>query len=135
MDAIYNPRSRAFCLTLFTKKEKLDEWQRVLNTMTVDYAVWQEEFTKNKKNHIQAYVYFASAKTFQRMKKLFPGGHIEVARGSAMSNKRYCQKADSAVPNGLRGERGRWWRCYIDLEYWNRAEFHGVANEWNRLTQ
>ncbi len=123
MDAIYNPRSRAWCGTLFTKDKSIETWQTILNTMTVDYAVWQEESTKTGNHHIQMYVYWASAKTLQRMKKIFPGAHLEVARGSAMSNKKYCQKAASAVPNGVRGERGAWWRCYIDLLEWNQEEW------------
>ncbi len=119
----YNPRSRAWVMTLFPTNKTLAAWQKIMETINVDYAVWQEEQTKDKKNHFQVYVYWASAKTFQRMKKLFPGAHIEVARGSAMSNKKYCQKATSAVPNGMRGERGAWWRCYIDLLEWNREEW------------
>ncbi len=119
MDAIYNPRSRAYCLTLHESAKTMAAWQTILNTMTCDYAVWQEETTKSGKHHIQAYVYWASAKTYQRMKKIFPGAHIEVARGSAMSNKKYCQKAASAVPNGVAGERGAWWKCYIDMLDWH----------------
>ncbi len=116
MDAIYNPRSRAWCITMFSKNKSIEAWQHILDTITCDYAVWQEEHTKKDKEHIQAYVYWASAKTLQRMKKIFPGAHLEVARGSAMSNKKYCQKATSAVPNGVHGERGAWWKCYIDFE-------------------
>ncbi len=97
-------RSRGWCLTINNPK---DGDYRILDTITCDYVVYQtEKGTANHTKHIQAFIYFNSAKTFGRMKRIFNTAHMEIARGSANENKEYCTKEDTRDPNGRRNERG-----------------------------
>ena len=58
--------------------------------------------------HTHIYLHFDNARSFKRIKSLFPEAHIEVARGSAIANREYIQKAgkwaddpksDTSVPD------------------------------------
>lgn len=98
-----NLRSRAWIMTIH---KDLPNSVRKLETMNFEYVVWQTETTQKGGLHLQIYLYWKSARTFKRMKTLFPGAHIEIARGSAASNKAYCTKEKSKVVGASAGERG-----------------------------
>lgn len=62
--------------------------------------------------HLQGYVYFANARTPASVRRLLPGCHISIARGSYESNFDYCskggdytQRGDPPVPPGEQGAR------------------------------
>ncbi|GAC77752.1 replication protein, partial [uncultured marine virus] len=99
-------RNRAFCLTWndgdTTRAYKLN----ILNTVACDYIIYQEEIGENGNHHFQGYVYFPNGKTLERVRAIFPGCNIEVARRSPKINKEYCSKLDTRAPGGAAAERG-----------------------------
>lgn len=56
------------------------------------YLIYQYEFGESKTLHIQAYMQFASAVSFDKLRGLLPGAHLEPARGRPASNIHYCSK-------------------------------------------
>jgi len=42
--------------------------------------------------HIQGYIYFNNAKTLEKVRKLIPRAHIEIARGTCLKNQIYTSK-------------------------------------------
>lgn len=51
-----------------------------------------EKGDKEETPHIQGYVFFKKKKRLSFLKKLWPRGHFEVARGSPQQNYAYCSK-------------------------------------------
>lgn len=66
------------------------------NTRYYTYQVEQAPSTGHY--HLQGYVVFENSKRFAGVQKLIPKAHIEPAKGNAVQNKAYCQKAESRVP-------------------------------------
>lgn len=63
-----------------------------------------------QRQHHQGYIEFKDAKTFSKMKKYFPGVHIEKAKADADKNITYCTKEDKDAfrhgdPTGQQGRR------------------------------
>lgn len=56
--------------------------------------------------HFQCYIRWKNAKTFSRMKKLFPRAHLKVARGTDKDNKKYCSKEEVLMEKGEPSEQG-----------------------------
>lgn len=84
-----NPRSRAWCLTLWSEPA-YDQIQMKY----LCYGV--ESCPTTGKTHWQSYVYFYNAKTFSQCKKYFgEDAHIEASRGNPEQNKAYCSKDTS----------------------------------------
>lgn len=64
----------------------------------ISYAVWQRErCPKTGRDHFQAYVEFKTQLAFSAAKEVFPGAHIEPARGTAAENQAYCTKDESRI--------------------------------------
>lgn len=57
--------------------------------------------------HFQCYIRWKNAKTFPRMKKLFPRAHLKVARGTDQDNKKYCSKEEVLIEKGECSAQGR----------------------------
>lgn len=90
-----NTRSRAWCFTLNNFVEHgWSNWRDRLSRLpNVKYLVCEEEVGNEGTPHLQGYVNFLNARTFDSMKKFFDNfAHIEVARGDAFDNKKYCTK-------------------------------------------
>ena len=88
-------RSRAWCFTLNNFiAHGWDNWRDRLSRLpNVKYLVCEEEVGKEGTPHLQGYVSFINARTFESMSKFFEGfAHLETARGNALDNKKYCTK-------------------------------------------
>jgi len=48
--------------------------------------------------HVQGFIQYINAKNFSYVKNMFPGAHLEIARGTGVENKEYCSKPDSRDP-------------------------------------
>jgi len=95
-----SPSYKNWC---FTINSPVPEDEVKLNTVEVQYMVWQVEAGTNI--HIQGYVQLLSRKTLKGIKQfLVPRGHYEAARGSPEDNRTYCTKPESRVRPGM--ERG-----------------------------
>nr|AIR91926.1 Replicase-associated protein [Melon chlorotic mosaic alphasatellite] len=101
-------QSRNWCFTLFSYVlplfSSLPEW--------AEYLVFQEEqCSSTGRKHIQGFV---TLKRSQRLsflkKKLGDGVHLEIAKGSASSNRDYCTKDDTRASGpwefGVLAEQG-----------------------------
>lgn len=56
------------------------------------YYCGSDEVGEQGTPHTHVYVYCSGAVRFERMKKLFPPAHFELARGTSQENKEYIQK-------------------------------------------
>jgi hypothetical protein len=76
--------------------------------LEVEYMiVGREHFNDpDKTPHFQCYIRWKNAKTFSRMKKLFPRAHLKVARGTDKDNKKYCSKEEVLIEKGEASEQG-----------------------------
>jgi len=101
---IPNPRrSRAF---VFTWNNYPDNYAGLLDAIPVRYIVAGEEIAPATGTpHLQGYVYFPNARTETSVRRLLPGCHIEVARGSHQQADRYCRKTrdEDEQPNEVMG--------------------------------
>jgi hypothetical protein len=60
-----------------------------------DYAIWQLEKGQQGTLHLQAYVRYANAVSFNTAKKTYPTAHIEVAKGTPDQCIAYSSKEDT----------------------------------------
>lgn len=91
-----NVRSRDWCYTLnnYTAEEieRIDELQNVCQ-----YSVYGKEVGESGTPHLQAYIYFANARTFSSIKKLLPDRcHIEKTKGTPKDASNYCKKGEQS---------------------------------------
>lgn len=82
-------RSRGWCFTI--NNDDPNDLDEVL-LLNCTYIVFGFEEGEEGTNHIQGYVHFANARTMIQVKTLLSRAHLEVARGSAHDNYKYCTK-------------------------------------------
>lgn len=89
-----NTRSRArgyvFTVNNYTESETqsiLEFCKKNAKSWILGYEVGEEGTP-----HIQGYMYFENARTFESIKKAIPRAHIEKAKGSTEDNFKYCSK-------------------------------------------
>jgi len=118
-------RARGWCFTWH--EEKLEP---VWDEKVMDYLVYQKELTKTGGEHWQGFVYFKNPRRMGGVSKLFPGAHLEVARGTGEQNKQYCTKTDSRAPGASPQEFGRCPKSgdRTDLKEIARVVWSGVSN-------
>lgn len=89
-----NFRARGWCFTWNNYHEVstyLDTLE-LLKSMCRYYAFGFEVAPTTATRHIQGYVYFKNARTFDQMKLILPDVHLEKANRSPKDNHRYCSK-------------------------------------------
>lgn len=62
----------------------------------IKYIIYQGEYTKDMKKHIQGYIQFHDKKRYEYVKKLLGDTtlHLEPAKGTPQQNKEYCSKTE-----------------------------------------
>lgn len=94
-------RSRDYC---YTVNNYSDEDITQLNALANDalYLVYGKEVAPTTgTTHLQGYVYFKNAKSFERVKKLLPkGAHIEATQGTPEQASAYCKKEGDYQEHG-----------------------------------
>jgi hypothetical protein len=101
-------RARAFCLTVQVADDE-SQWEAVFEDKfhSAEWSVRQLEVAPSTgQRHIQAAVYYASARSFSAVKKDFPGAHVESMRGTCQQSKDYCTKEDTRAPGTQPVETG-----------------------------
>lgn len=105
-------RSRSYCFTLNNPDE--DEvlvpqsWEEKYK-----YLVYQLEEGEAGTRHLQGYIAFNNPLDFDTFRKYFPGerAHIEVAKGTAKQNRKYCTKEEGRLDGpwefGVMPEQGK----------------------------
>lgn len=84
---------KAYCFTLNNFSE--DEYEKIVESLDEHciYFIIGKEVGESGTPHLQGYCLFKRAYRFDTIKdRFFPRCHIEVAAGSAQSNRRYCSK-------------------------------------------
>lgn len=82
-------KARAFVFTL--NNHQLDEIDPI-KKLNTDYQIIGDEVGESGTPHLQGYLHFSSSVSFKTIQKAIPRAHIEVAKGSASSNRTYCSK-------------------------------------------
>lgn len=87
-------RHRAWCFTLNNYTEE-DVSAVVAEAADTEYLVFGREVGDSGTPHLQGYVRFVHPRTFTGIKARpgFRRAHLEVARGTAQENRRYCTKS------------------------------------------
>lgn len=121
-------RSRAFCYT-FNNPPVGFEFAFALLATT--YHIYGKEIAPTTGTpHLQGYMYFKNAISFVALlKKLPPGIHLEIAKGTADDNMKYCKKEGDYVEFGIppmsSKEKGQ-----LNIERWTLSR---VAAEEGRF--
>lgn len=90
-------RSRSFC---YTWNNYPEGHGAILDQVQCRYIIYGREVGESGTPHLQGYVYFINAKTVQAVRRILPGCHIEIARGSFAQNHEYCSKQGDFVARG-----------------------------------
>lgn len=115
-------RSRSYCFTI-NNYDAADEAAVKSLASCSRYLVCGRERGESGTPHLQGYVYFDSARSFNAVKKSLSKAHIEVARGTAESNRAYCTKQEDFDEYGVIPSQGQ--RTDIDVV---RDELRAGAN-------
>lgn len=83
-------RSRRFSFTINNYEEK--EIELLMTLFSNDLYIMGREVGKKGTPHIQGYVEFKNARSYDSLKKIMPTAHIEKARGNRKKNFIYCSK-------------------------------------------
>lgn len=88
-------RSKNWLLTIFDLTKSLEDY---FKQAQCKYLIGQtEQCPSTERRHYQVYLEFHERKTFGKVKKLFPGAHIECRRGSQIQAINYCSKEETRV--------------------------------------
>lgn len=96
-----NQNNGQFKNVCFTSFNMDIEWE-TLNIAEIDkkqsikYLVYQGEYTKDGKKHIQGFIQFTAKKRMEQIKKLFGDNtlHIEPMKGTPLQASNYCKKVE-----------------------------------------
>lgn len=98
--------SRAFCITDF--ELDLGFWMAFWRDLKPRYLLAGEETCPSTgKTHWQMYLYFNSAKSYKKIKRLTKPRHIEICHGSPGQNHVYCTKENIEFEWGNRPAQGK----------------------------
>lgn len=110
-------RNRNYCFTLNNYTE--DEYQSII-TIECRYLIVGREIGEQGTPHLQGYVAFRDAISFENARRRLVRAHITVALGDALSNFEYCSKSGSFLERGSRpGTPKDGGRC--EIERWDAA--------------
>nr|WPR18742.1 MAG: replication polyprotein [Chemarfal virus 96] len=93
-------RSRGWCLTVNNYTE--EEWYdlKLVGTQQTQKFCLGKETGAQGTPHIQGYLYFANARTFEQVKLMCGRAHWEKAKGNPSQNRDYCSKEGDYVEGG-----------------------------------
>lgn len=90
-------KARAFVFTLNNYTE--DDRVAVLNSVC-KYMVVGKEVGEQGTPHLQGYIHYGTQKSVATLRGLIPRAHIEVAKGNASDNQKYCSKGGDFEERG-----------------------------------
>lgn len=94
-------RHRGFCFTDFDLNEDF------LKGIPCEYLVFgRETCPETKRQHLQGYIYFNTAKSFAACRKILAPRHVVPAVGTAEQNFTYCSKEGDFEEIGIRPAQG-----------------------------
>lgn len=108
-------RTRGYCLTInnYTQDDE-DRLRRVIDEQCT-YGIYGKEIGEQCATpHLQSYIQFVKKVDFNKVKKLFPTAHIELAKGTAKQNRTYCSKEGKVYEKGQIVESGDKFKQIVD---------------------
>jgi len=91
-------RARAYCFTVNNPSEDEVLVPQSWDVASYNYLVYQLEEGAEGTRHLQGYVQFTNPKDFDTFCKWFPRRpHVEVAKGTAKQNRKYCTKSEGRI--------------------------------------
>jgi hypothetical protein len=92
-------RVKNWCFTAFNNLEQYEDINNIIQRdkkQTIKYIIYQGEYTKDNKKHIQGFIQFTTQKEMTFVKKLLNDNtaHLEVMRGSPEQASNYCKKTE-----------------------------------------
>jgi hypothetical protein len=90
-------RCRGWCLTVNNPEKTDSEMKDYLNTMGLEYCIFQRERGEKGTEHLQMYLEFNNAHGFASVKKAFPTAHIEARKGTKTQARDYCKKTPTSI--------------------------------------
>jgi len=114
-----SPRSRAWCFTLNNYEDA--DCGRIAALACRYVIIGKEVAPGTGTPHLQGYIYFENARSLGGVRRLLPGCHLSVARGTPDQNRVYCSKEGDFVEMGVLpadptaqgdGEVDRWDAAY-----------------------
>jgi len=97
---VNNMRGRAWCATI--NNYTMNDYARATSYAKATYGIVGKETGKNGTPHLQIYWRFDNALRFSTLKTAFPTAHLELAKGDAAANIKYCSKEGSFIEFGER---------------------------------
>ncbi len=128
MELNNNARSRCWCFTLNNHTEnEVAHLHGNIFEACIDFAA-QEEISESGTPHIQGYLHFQHAKSFQFMKDSLPRAHFEPAR-KWQAARQYCLKSKSR--NGRQWEKNKkvnwvkptWEEYFAEFQEWHNRRY------------
>lgn len=97
-------RHRAWCITV--NNYNIEDIN-MIKGMIYKYLIIGDEKGEKETPHLQCYINLCNPKSFKAMKTAIPRGHIEIARGSAEDNRKYCSKEKILFEDGEMPKQGK----------------------------
>lgn len=107
-------RNRRFSFNIHGYKEKGYSSERLVNEFTsgwkIDYMIVGEELTEKGGDHLQGYVEFTNATTWEQVRQRFIStiGYVSdlaVSKADGLSNQKYCSKGQNIKEYGVLNKR------------------------------
>lgn len=93
MAARNGPRSRGWCITINDPNPGTPTMIRTMMAGKPWYGIFGNEIAPTTGHeHIQAYIYAKQPVAFRSIIEMFPGSHVEKAKGNPVQNITYCSK-------------------------------------------
>lgn len=125
-------KSRGWVLTINNYTPEELDLLTILNGTPTQY-IWGEEIgEKCGTPHIQGFLYFKNARSFNSIKKMFPRARIEKAKGSPQQNLTYCSKDMKFITNIKKKQSKEEFKNSIDQQILNQ-EYKNI--EWKKWQQ
>jgi len=92
-------QTKNWCFTAFNNLEQYEDINNILKRdkkQTIKYIIYQGEYTKDNKQHIQGFIQFKTIKDMTYIKKLLDDNtaHLEKMKGTAEQASNYCKKTE-----------------------------------------
>jgi len=98
-------RHRSYCYTLPNWTN--EEYEKLTKVKCKYQVIGKEKAPTTGTEHLQGYITFDNARSFNAVRKICQRWHIEVARGSPQENFEYCTKEGNWKEFGERPEQGK----------------------------